>query len=89
MGWVGTLGVVREWRRHGLGLALLQHSFQQFYQRGKRKVGLGVDAQSLTGRDTPVLKGGHASRSGAPMEHDGERTAIWTGIEHAGSLKGV
>jgi GNAT superfamily N-acetyltransferase len=58
MGWVGTLGVVREWRRHGLGLALLQHSFQQFYQRGKRKVGLGVDAQSLTGATRLYLKAG-------------------------------
>ena len=49
MGWVGTLGVCRPWRRRGLGLALLQHSFCELYQRGKRKVGLGVDADSLTG----------------------------------------
>ena len=58
MGWVGTLGVVRDWRRHGLGLALLQHSFQQFYRRGKRKVGLGVDAQNLTGATRLYLKAG-------------------------------
>jgi mycothiol synthase len=58
MGWVGTLGVVREWRRRGLGLALLQHSFQQFYQRGKRRVGLGVDAESLTGATRLYLKAG-------------------------------
>jgi len=49
MGWVGTLGVRRPWRKRGLGLALLRHSFNEFYQRGKRKVGLGVDAQNLTG----------------------------------------
>ena len=49
MGWVGTLGVRRPWRKQGLGLALLRHSFNEFYQRGKRKVGLGVDAQNLTG----------------------------------------
>ncbi|MFN8375517.1 MAG: GNAT family N-acetyltransferase [Anaerolineae bacterium] len=49
MGWVNTLGVVREWRRQGMALALLQHSFGEFYKRGLRKVGLGVDAQSLTG----------------------------------------
>jgi mycothiol synthase len=49
MGWVGTLGVRRPWRKHGLGLALLRHSFNEFYRRGKRKVGLGVDAQNLTG----------------------------------------
>ncbi len=49
MGWVSTLGVRRPWRRKGLGLALLHHSFKEFYQRGKARVGLGVDASSLTG----------------------------------------
>lgn len=49
MGWVGTLGVLRPWRKRGLGLALLRHSFNEFYKRGKRKVGLGVDAENLTG----------------------------------------
>lgn len=49
MGWVGTLGVRRPWRKHGLGLALLRHSFNEFHRRGLRKVGLGVDAQNLTG----------------------------------------
>ena len=38
----------RQWRKRGIGLAL-QHSFNEFYRRGKRKVGLGVDAQNLTG----------------------------------------
>lgn len=49
MGWVSTLGVLRPWRKRGLGLALLRHSFNEFYRRGKHKVGLGVDAQNLTG----------------------------------------
>lgn len=49
MGWVGTLGVRRAWRRRGLGLALLNHSFGEFYRSGKAKAGLGVDAGSLTG----------------------------------------
>ncbi|MCL4273027.1 MAG: GNAT family N-acetyltransferase [Anaerolineales bacterium] len=49
LGWVNTLGVRRPWRKYGLGLALLQHSFGEFYKRGKRKVGLGVDAENLTG----------------------------------------
>lgn len=48
-GWVGTLGVLRPWRKRGIGLALLRHSFNEFYRRGLRKVGLGVDAQNLTG----------------------------------------
>ena len=49
LGWVNILGVRREWRKRGIGLALLQHSFGEFYRRGKRKVGLGVDAENLTG----------------------------------------
>ncbi len=49
MGWVGTLGVRRQWRRQRLGLALLDHAFSEFYQRGQQRVGLGVDAASLTG----------------------------------------
>jgi mycothiol synthase len=49
LGWVGTLGVCRPWRKRGIGLALLRHSFNEFYRRGKRKIGLGVDAQNLTG----------------------------------------
>lgn len=49
MGWVASLGVRRPWRKLGLGLALLRHAFNEFYRRGKRKVGLGVDSQNLTG----------------------------------------
>jgi len=49
MGFVNVLAVRRPWRKRGLGLALLRHSFNEFYHRGKRKVGLGVDAQNLTG----------------------------------------
>jgi mycothiol synthase len=48
-GWVSQLVVLRPWRKQGLGLALLHHAFTQFYERGVRKVGLGVDSQSLTG----------------------------------------
>jgi len=48
-GWIMTLGVVRDWRRRGLGRALLQHAFGEFHRRGLRSVGLGVDADNLTG----------------------------------------
>ena len=58
LGWVGTLGVCRPWRKRGLGLALLQHSFCELYQRGQRKIGLGVDADSLTGATRLYLKAG-------------------------------
>lgn len=49
MGWVDIFGVRRPWRKRGLGLALLQQTFAEFFRRGTRRVGLGVDASSLTG----------------------------------------
>jgi mycothiol synthase len=49
LGWLSTVGVVREWRRRGLAQALLYHSFGALYDRGRRQIGLGVDAASLTG----------------------------------------
>lgn len=49
IGWIGTLGVRRPWRKKGLGLALLQHSFGEFYKRGMNTIGLGVDASNSTG----------------------------------------
>jgi mycothiol synthase len=48
-GWVETLGVRRPWRRCGLALALLLHSFADFKRRGARRVALSVDAQNTTG----------------------------------------
>ncbi|MFN8411250.1 MAG: GNAT family N-acetyltransferase [Anaerolineales bacterium] len=49
IGWIGSLGVRRPWRKKGLGLALLTHSFGEFYKRGKTTIGLGVDASNPTG----------------------------------------
>jgi mycothiol synthase len=49
MGWVDALGVRRAWRRKGLGLALLLHSFHALRQNGALRAGLGVDSGSLTG----------------------------------------
>lgn len=49
LGWVRVLGVRRPWRRRGLGRALLLHTFHEFRGRGVSAVGLGVDAESLTG----------------------------------------
>lgn len=49
IGWVGTIGVRRPWRKQGLGLALLRHSFGEFYKRGTTTIGLGVDAANPTG----------------------------------------
>jgi len=49
LGYVNTLGVVRAWRRRGVALALLHHSFHELGCRGKRRVALHVDGSSLTG----------------------------------------
>jgi len=49
MGFIDVLGVRRAWRRRGIALALLHHTFRAFQTRGQQRVGLGVDATSLTG----------------------------------------
>jgi mycothiol synthase len=48
-GWVGALGVLKPWRKRGIGLALLQHAFVEFHRRGESHVGLGVDTQNPSG----------------------------------------
>jgi mycothiol synthase len=48
-GWVEIVGVRRAYRRRGIAEALLKTAFAEFYRRGERKVGLGVDAESPTG----------------------------------------
>jgi mycothiol synthase len=48
-GWVNQLAVRRRWRRQGLGLALLQHTFREFYQRDQRRVSLQVDTKNTSG----------------------------------------
>ncbi len=58
LSWISTVGVLRPWRRHGVALALLQHSFAEIYRRGQRKAGLGVDADSLTGATRLYEKAG-------------------------------
>ncbi|HET7521625.1 MAG TPA: GNAT family N-acetyltransferase [Candidatus Limnocylindria bacterium] len=58
LGWISTLGVRRDWRRRGLALAILHHSFALLAAKGKRRAGLGVDAQSLTGATRLYEKAG-------------------------------
>lgn len=43
------VAVRRAWRRKGIASALLGWSFADFYQRGRRRVSLAVDSESLTG----------------------------------------
>jgi mycothiol synthase len=48
MGFVNSLAVRPGWRRRGLGLALLRQAFAWFWERGERRVGLGVDTENPT-----------------------------------------
>lgn len=57
-GWIHILGVRPAWRKKGLGLALLYHSFGEFYKRGTKAVGLGVDASNVTGATRLYQKAG-------------------------------
>ncbi len=47
-GWTMTLGVRRQWRKRGLGMALLQGSFAALQAAGCTHSGLGVDASNTT-----------------------------------------
>ena len=49
IGWIRAVGVRPRWRRRGIAQALLLHSFGEFYRRGMRTIGLGVDSHSPTG----------------------------------------
>ena len=46
--WVDHLSVLREWRKQGIGKALLLHSFDEFYKRSINTIKLNVDSKSLT-----------------------------------------
>jgi len=63
IGWIRTLGVRRPWRKRGLGEALLHYSFGEFYRRGMKTIGLGVDAQNPTGATRLYQKVGMAPAS--------------------------
>ncbi|NUP24627.1 MAG: GNAT family N-acetyltransferase [Streptomyces sp.] len=57
MGWIRSIGVLREARGRGLGGLLLRHAFAAFAARGRDTVGLGVDTANTTG--APALYARH------------------------------
>ena len=57
-GYVNALGVLRPWRKRGLGLALLLHALSVLREKGKVRAALHVDAQSLTGATRLYEKAG-------------------------------
>lgn len=74
-GRVDTLGVLRGYRKHGLGLALLHYSFGAFWQRGITSISLGVDGASLTGAVRLYERGGM---------HIDQQWAVWAKILREG-----
>jgi ribosomal protein S18 acetylase RimI-like enzyme len=56
--WIHALAVRPAWRRRGLALALLHHSFGQIYRAGKSRVALEVDTQNPTGATRLYEKAG-------------------------------
>jgi GNAT superfamily N-acetyltransferase len=49
LGWIQWVGVLKEERGQGLGVALMRHQFQQFWKLGITSIGLGVDSENTTG----------------------------------------
>ncbi|MGW1243312.1 GNAT family N-acetyltransferase [Streptomyces bobili] len=49
MGWIRSIGVLREARGRGVAGLLLRHAFAAFAARGRDTVGLGVDTSNATG----------------------------------------
>jgi len=48
-GWIGSLGVLKEWRGQGLASALLCESMRRFTADGRQAAGLNVDTENYTG----------------------------------------
>lgn len=48
LGWVAPLGVRSNWRKRGLGSALLRYGFHRLQERGFAAVGLDVDSENQT-----------------------------------------
>jgi ribosomal protein S18 acetylase RimI-like enzyme len=69
IGWVNDLGVLPRARRRGIALGLLTRAFAEFYSRGERTVGLGVDTQNETGAtDLYERAGMHATYTAVIFE---------------------
>lgn len=58
LGWVRSVGVVREARGRGLGGLLLRQAFAAFAARGRETVGLGVDTENTTGAPALYARNG-------------------------------
>jgi mycothiol synthase len=61
--YLGSLSVHRPYRRKGLAMALLKHTFRAFWLRGTKTISLSVGADNLTGATQLYKKAGmHVTR---------------------------
>jgi mycothiol synthase len=68
-GYVGAIGVRPAWRGKGLGKALLQRTFAEFWRRGTTRVTLDVDSENATGAVTLYERVGmHVDSCGVAFE---------------------
>ncbi|MEO8970405.1 MAG: GNAT family N-acetyltransferase [Ktedonobacteraceae bacterium] len=49
IGWIDELAIRPRWRKRGLAMALLHHTFDEFYRRDILKCGLTVDSENVSG----------------------------------------
>ena len=56
--YLGSLSVRRPYRRKGVAMALLKHTFRAFWLRGSKTVSLSVEADNLTGATRLYKKAG-------------------------------
>jgi mycothiol synthase len=56
--WIHVVGVRPAWRRRGLALALLLHSFGILYREGRSRIALEVDTENPTGATRLYQKAG-------------------------------
>jgi len=66
-GFVQILFTRSQWRKQGIGAALLADAFRRLWERGERSVGLGVDAASDTGAFRLYERAGMTPRLGWVM----------------------
>jgi mycothiol synthase len=70
-GWVRQLAVARNWRRRGLGTALLRQAMSEFHRRGRDRIGLVVDSWNRTGAKELYERAGmHVAREHTRMEKE-------------------
>ncbi len=64
-GWIGGLGVVRDWRKKGVATALLLRSMVAMREEGLEAAMIGVDAASPTGAQHLYQSVGFATKNTA------------------------